>query len=200
MQVHYNLLAGAGPRPVRDPAAARARHRRHHAARHHAAAGAGRDAVPREARRRPAVRPRGRDRRRHAPRSAAPATPTTLLLPAVRRQAQAQQHHVLRPGHLRADDDPRRRRPHAPARPLDQDRGQPRHARARRRSWTSRSGTSTTRAPSRSSPVHGRAGDTVRVTCRHVQWLRDKLPSFEGSPRSTSCGARAPPTRCASGS
>ena len=25
-------------------------------------------------------------------------------------------------------------------------------------------------------------GDVVRVTCRHVQWLRDKLPSFEGIP------------------
>jgi hypothetical protein len=29
-------------------------------------------------------------------------------------------------------------------------------------------------------PVHLDAGDTVRVTCRHVQWLRDKLPAFEG--------------------
>jgi hypothetical protein len=27
-----------------------------------------------------------------------------------------------------------------------------------------------------------RAGDTVKVTCRHVQWLRDKLPAFEGQP------------------
>ena len=27
-----------------------------------------------------------------------------------------------------------------------------------------------------------RAGDTVRVTCRHVQWLRDQLPAFEGQP------------------
>jgi hypothetical protein len=29
-------------------------------------------------------------------------------------------------------------------------------------------------------PVHLDTGDTVRVTCRHVQWLRDQLPSFEG--------------------
>ena len=29
-------------------------------------------------------------------------------------------------------------------------------------------------------PVHLDPFDTVRVTCRHVQWLRDKLPSFEG--------------------
>ena len=27
-----------------------------------------------------------------------------------------------------------------------------------------------------------RAGDTVKVTCRHVQWLRDELPAFEGQP------------------
>ena len=29
-------------------------------------------------------------------------------------------------------------------------------------------------------PVHLDAGDTVRVTCQHVQWLRDKLPAFDG--------------------
>ena len=29
-------------------------------------------------------------------------------------------------------------------------------------------------------PVHLDAGDQVKVTCRHVQWLRDELPSFEG--------------------
>lgn len=28
-------------------------------------------------------------------------------------------------------------------------------------------------------PLHVDAGDTVRVTCRHVQWLRDVLPAFE---------------------
>jgi hypothetical protein len=31
-------------------------------------------------------------------------------------------------------------------------------------------------------PVHLDFGDVVRVTCRHVQWLRDRLPSFEGIP------------------
>jgi hypothetical protein len=31
-------------------------------------------------------------------------------------------------------------------------------------------------------PVTVDFGDVVRVTCRHVQWLRDKLPSFEGIP------------------
>jgi hypothetical protein len=29
-------------------------------------------------------------------------------------------------------------------------------------------------------PVHLDQGDTVKVTCRHVQWLRDKLPAFDG--------------------
>ncbi|MCD4527157.1 hypothetical protein [Nocardioides sp. cx-173] len=28
-------------------------------------------------------------------------------------------------------------------------------------------------------PVHLDAFDTVKVTCRHVQWLRDRLPAFE---------------------
>lgn len=31
-------------------------------------------------------------------------------------------------------------------------------------------------------PVHLDALDTVKVTCTHVQWLRDELPSFEGQP------------------
>ena len=31
-------------------------------------------------------------------------------------------------------------------------------------------------------PVHLESADTVKVTCRHVQWLRDRLPSFEGQP------------------
>lgn len=29
-------------------------------------------------------------------------------------------------------------------------------------------------------PVHLEPADTVKVTCRHVQWLRDLLPAFEG--------------------
>jgi hypothetical protein len=31
-------------------------------------------------------------------------------------------------------------------------------------------------------PVALEPFDTVKVTCRHVQWLRDQLPSFEGQP------------------
>ena len=31
-------------------------------------------------------------------------------------------------------------------------------------------------------PVSLQPGDTVKVTCRHVQWLRDQLPAFHGQP------------------
>jgi hypothetical protein len=31
-------------------------------------------------------------------------------------------------------------------------------------------------------PVSLQPGDTVKVTCKHVQWLRDELPAFEGQP------------------
>jgi hypothetical protein len=31
-------------------------------------------------------------------------------------------------------------------------------------------------------PVTLDVGDTVKVTCTHVQWLRDKLPAFQGQP------------------
>ena len=31
-------------------------------------------------------------------------------------------------------------------------------------------------------PVTLRPGEKVKVTCRHVQWLRDRLPSFAGQP------------------
>ena len=66
-----------GTRRVRTLLRLRARLRRHHAARDDAAARAGRDAVPREVRRRAAVRPRGLDRRPDRRASAGPATPTT---------------------------------------------------------------------------------------------------------------------------
>ena len=41
------------------------------------------------------------------------------------------------------------------------------------------------RQPGRQADQAGRRsspGDTVKVTCRHVQWLRDRLPAFEGQP------------------
>ncbi len=31
-------------------------------------------------------------------------------------------------------------------------------------------------------PVPLKVGDTLKVTCRHVQWLRDRLPAFQGQP------------------
>jgi hypothetical protein len=31
-------------------------------------------------------------------------------------------------------------------------------------------------------PVPLKVGDTVKVTCKHVQWLRDQLPAFAGQP------------------
>ena len=31
-------------------------------------------------------------------------------------------------------------------------------------------------------PVPLKVGDTLKVTCKHVQWLRDKLPAFQGQP------------------
>ena len=31
-------------------------------------------------------------------------------------------------------------------------------------------------------PVPLQVGDTVKVTCKHVQWLRDQLPAFAGQP------------------
>jgi hypothetical protein len=31
-------------------------------------------------------------------------------------------------------------------------------------------------------PVALKVGDTLKVTCKHVQWLRDRLPAFAGQP------------------
>jgi hypothetical protein len=31
-------------------------------------------------------------------------------------------------------------------------------------------------------PVPLKVGDTLKVTCKHVQWLRDELPAFQGQP------------------
>jgi hypothetical protein len=31
-------------------------------------------------------------------------------------------------------------------------------------------------------PVSLQPGETVKVTCKHVQWLRDQLPAFAGQP------------------
>ena len=37
-------------------------------------------------------------------------------------------------------------------------------------------------AARRIKPVSLQPGDTVKVTCKHVQWLRDQLPAFHGQP------------------
>ena len=36
--------------------------------------------------------------------------------------------------------------------------------------------------PSRDESAYPVCRTQVQVTCRHVQWLRDRLPSFEGQP------------------
>ena len=82
----------------------------------------------------------------------------------------------------RADDHPRRRRPHAPAR-------------AAQISVVTNPGTDREKTvldipvwdfddqgARDIEPVSLQPGDTVKVTCKHVQWLRDQLPSFEGQP------------------
>ena len=74
-----------------------------------------------------------------------------LPLPGLRRETAPGAGHVLLAHDHPADHDPWRGRPHAPARPLHQDRGQPRHPAGARPCSTSLSGTSTTRARSRSS-------------------------------------------------
>ena len=97
-------------------------------------------------------------------------------------QVQAGPGADLRPDDQRAGDDPRR--PPGTC-TCSAGRSRSRSTPAPRRrgpSWTSRSGTSTTRAPSRSSRCTLQPGDTVRVTCRHDQSLRDLLPAFKGQP------------------
>ena len=86
---------------------------------------------------------------------------------------------VVRRGRSTARDHPRRGGPHAPARQGDQDRCQPGQGDAQP-SWTYRCGTSTTRAASRSTLSRLRAGDTVKVTCRHSQSPPRPAPCVRG--------------------
>ena len=162
--------------------------------------GTGRAALPSRPRRLPALRPRRRGgRRQEALRRRRRLHRRPPLLP-VRRPAASRRRAVLHPHDPPADDDHGRRRPHAPARPLDQDRGQPRHRPRRRRVLDIPVWDFDNQGAKPIKPVHLDTGDTVEVTCRHVQWLRDQLPVASRARTSgTSCGARAPPTRCASG-
>ena len=66
--------------------------------------------------------------------------------------------------------------------PRDQRGHQPRHRPRAGRCSTSRCGTSTTRAPATSGRSRCSPATPCKVTCKHVQWLRDQLPSFEGQP------------------
>ena len=197
MQVHYNLLKGAAP----DQSPTQLRwmpgdtdltplHTFLHAR-------AGRAALPPRPQRRPAVRPRRRvDRREEAVRHRRQHQHAAAH--ALRHRDRAQRDHVLHPPGQPRHDRARRGRPHAPARPQDHHRGQPRHRPRRRRCCGSRSGTSTTRAPSRStrststpatpsaSPASTSSG--CATSCRRSR------PSARTA---TSSGPRAAPTRCA---
>ena len=98
-----------------------------------------------------------------------------------------------------ARDHPRRGRPHAPARPVDQDRGQPRHADAPDDAEHPGVGL---RQPGR-PPIHAGPpdpGDTVRSPAGTASSCATSCRRSRASRTSTSSGARAPPTRCASGS
>ena len=48
-------------------------------------------------------------------------------------------------------------------------------------------------------PLQLQAGDRVKVTCTHDQSLQGKLPGVPAEPQYVVYGARAPPTKCASG-
>ena len=201
MQVHYNLLAG--PRP--DTSAAQLRlapaQRRPHPAAHlllpapvELPCRPGHDASPLCDRAAAVADVKARFGRR-AGLDRRPAAP------AVRRRAGARAGARPAPATVsRADDGARRRRPHAPAGPVDQDRRPTPARRGRGRCWTSRCGTSTTRAPKPIRPVHLDPGDTVRVDLPpRASGCATGCRRSRASRTATSCGARAPPTRCAWG-
>ena len=185
------------PDRQRRRAAARSRHRRPHAAAHDADAGA--RSSCRAARTTPTARcatAEGRGRRRQGSGSAtARARPPTCCTSCA---APIRAGPVQRAPHRhRARDHPRRGRPHAPARPR---RSRSRSTRARPRAHAPRHPGLGLRQPGRRpiGPVEAGPGDTVKVTCRHSQELRDRAPGLRRPARaSTSSGARAPPTRCA---
>ena len=167
---------------------------------HHAAAGAGRAAVPLRARARRALRPRGvrRGRQGAVRRGHGPAGQPAA--PAVRHQRLRHRRRRRAPADPALDDHPRRRRPHAPARAVDQDRGQPGDARRAPRCSTSRCGTSTTRAPSASSRCTSTPATPCASPATTARSCATCCRRSTARRRSTSSGARAPPTRCASAS
>ena len=101
----------------------------------------------------------------------------------------------------RADDDPRRRRPHAPARRVDQARAEPGTPRARVLLDIPRWDFHWQNAYTLAKPVEAKPGDVVRVTCRYdVSKRATHGGPVSRRPRATCSGERARPTRCASGS
>ena len=156
--------------------------------------------MPAGPRRLAAVRPRRRRRRREGPLRCGPGSTDDLLYLLCGGKPVPADGHLVHPPRRRADDDPRRRRPHAPAGPVDPDRDQPRHPARRGRSWTSRSGTSTTRAPSRSRRSTSTRSTRSRSPAGTCSGCATGCRPSRARTTGTSCGARAPPTRCAWGS
>ena len=181
-----------------DPAALDAGQHRPDAAAHVPAPGAGRAAVPSRPQRRSAVRPRRRrDRREEAVRHG--RQHQHAAAPPLRHRHRAERDHVLHPPDQPRHDRARRGRPHAPARPQDHHRGQPGHRPGEDRCCGSRSGTSTTRAPSRSTrSTSTPATPSGSPACTSSGCATCSRPSPPSARTATSSGPRAAPTRCAS--
>ena len=179
MQVHYNLLKGAAPDQSVDPAALDAGEHRPDAAAHVPAAGAGRAAraVPTTTtarcatatRRRSTCKKRFGDDRATptrcctssaAPRSS-PSETTTCTRTISRGMtvlgAAGHMHLLGRKISIETNPDTADAKTllEIPVWDFDNQGAKP------------------------VDPVHLDAGDTVRVTCQHQQWLRDRLPAFE---------------------
>ena len=74
------------------------------------------------------------------------------------------------------------RRAHAPARPVDPDRGEPRRGGRPHPARHPGVGLRRPGHPVLDEPVRLRRGDRLQVTCTHDQGLRDLLPALEGQP------------------
>ena len=100
---------------------------------------------------------------------------------------------------VRADHHPRRGRPHAPAGPLAEDRGQPGHPAGEDHPRHPRLGLRRPgQPPDRPDPARAVRAGQGDLSPRPVAARQAARPS-RASPTATSCGARARPTRCASG-
>ena len=200
MQVHYNLLAGDVARRLRGPAATGSRRRATWSSSHTMLLPA---PVELPCRAEHADGPLcDRDAamfdvmERFGPEGSRTANALYLLCGGEPEPGPGAELHPHRP---RADDHPRRRRPHAPARSRDQHRDQPGHRPGARRVldipvWNfddqgARDIEPVTLSPATPSRSPASTSSGCATSCR---------PS-RASPTATSCGARAPPTRCAWG-